>query len=179
MCLSKRVCAMLMGGWVGRWVAGTQISYVGEQKMCAGCKMDDGEGVSRQGSWDCSKQRWIEVPSTETNIPLQQAQDSASLCTHSPHPTRHLSLLHRIHNPFACNLSQAERIQQFLGALELPFTSVGSVCCCICGERTSGGARAETRAGGGRTSGWRAVCDTLRSTATVPLCLLRAWQALS
>lgn len=112
MCLSKRVCAVLMGGWVGRWVAGTQISYVGEQKMCAGCKMDDGEGVSRQGSWDCSKQRWIEVPSTETNIPLQQAQDSASLCTHSPHPTHHLSLLHRIHNPFACNLSQAERIQQ-------------------------------------------------------------------
>lgn len=86
-----------VGGWVWRWVAGTQISYVGEQEACAGCKMDDEEGVSRQYSWDSSKQRLIEVPSKETNIPLQQ--DSASICTHthSPHPTHHLSLPHCIH----------------------------------------------------------------------------------
>lgn len=58
------------------------------------------------------------------------------------------------------------------------FTSVGGVSCCICGERTSGGVCAETRAGGGWLSGWRAVCDTLRSTATAPLHLRRAWQAL-
>lgn len=102
-----------VGGWVWRWVAGTQISYVGEQEACAGCKMDDEEGVSRQYSWDSSKQRLIEVPSKETNIPLQQ--DSTSICTHTqppPHPPSITPSLHpppATHNPFACNLSQAER----------------------------------------------------------------------
>lgn len=53
--VSKRACACA-DGCGGGWKA-PQISYAGELKACAGCKMDEEEEVSRQYSWDCSKQR--------------------------------------------------------------------------------------------------------------------------
>lgn len=58
----------------------------------------------------------------------------------------------------------------------MSFTSVGNPSPVVSGERTGRGACAETRAGSGWLCGWTAVGDT--SWTTVPVCLLRAWQAL-
>lgn len=49
-----------MGGWVGGcgggWKA-LRYHMLGGLKACAARKMDEEEEVSRQYSWDCSKQR--------------------------------------------------------------------------------------------------------------------------
>lgn len=82
----KRVwspCLRCADGWVGRWAGGRQ---AGAQKPArAGCKMDGEEGVSTQYSCDCSKQR-RRYRAMKTNICLQQAHDSTSICTHTTPP---------------------------------------------------------------------------------------------
>lgn len=121
------------------------------------------------------------MPSTETNIPLQPAPGPGiHLHTQPPHPAHHLSLPHCLHLllllptiplPAICLRRREDSAVFFFfffsRALKMPFTSL--VSSCILGEWTSGGARAEIRASSGRLSGWRAVWDTLRSNAAVPL----------
>lgn len=113
-----------------------------------------------------------------TNIPLQRAHDSASICTplslppiHHSH-TASTSCFHPTPVPFSltCLIPECE------GDSAVSYLSWQSISCCICREHTGRGAHAETRAGSGWLCGWMAVSDTLRTT--VPVCLLRAWQAL-
>lgn len=148
-------------------MAATWLFYVGEQKACAGCKTDDGGGVQ------AVQLGLFETGRGNKHPPPSSARLGIHLHTQPPTPpTIHL-LLPTIPLPVICLRQRG--FSSFFRALKMPFTSVGGVCSVSVESR---GARAETRAGGGRLSGWRAVCDALRSTATAPLPLRRAWQAL-
>lgn len=143
-----------------------------------GCPGSTAGTVLNRDRWRCRARK--------QTSPCSQRQAPASICTRSP-PTPP-TIYHSLTASTSCScspqslclqfVSGGERIQQFFffsRALKMPFTSL--VSSCICGEWTSGGARAETRASSGRLSGWRAVWDTLRSNAAVPPRLRRAWQA--
>lgn len=137
--------------------------------------------VLNRDRWRCRVRKQTS-PSSQRQAPHPSVHGAPH--PHPPSITPSLPPPPAPRNPFACNLSQAERgfssfvfFSFLFRALKMPFTSV--VSCCICGEWTSGGARAETRASSGRLSGWRAVWDALRSNAAVPLRLQRARQAFT
>lgn len=137
-----------------------------------------------------TRDRWRCRARKQTS-PCSQRQAPASICTRSPPPPPHPpSITPSLppppapapHNPFACNLSQAERgFSSFLfffpehsRCLSLHSSPLVSAESGQAGERVL-----RHGPGSGRLSGWRAVWDTLRSNAAVPLRLRRAWRGLT